>query len=145
MFLGLFSLIMIATGFSIIIGSVGVILALLSRGAGHLSGRSKAGFITSLIGLIGGIAVTVVTYVTLFSGNPDQVMERLNTLYQTYINQGTLDSNDVNRIFTDDTDHAANPAEQGTEPPADAAVYFGAGSDQTALAVTLSDGEVLYL
>ncbi len=127
MILGIFSLIMMATGFSIITGSIGVILALLSRGSGTLSGRSLAGFITSFLGILGGIGVLIFTYVTLFSGDPQQAMDRLNTLYETYIEQGSIDAGDIDQVISDD--------EEQTD----------VSSDQVALSVILEDGEVIYL
>ncbi len=102
--LGIFSIIMMATGFSLVIGSVGVILALLSRGSGRLSGKAKGGLITSLIGIIGGILVTAVVFLTLFQGDLNQTLERLDSLYQTYIDEGTINSSDIDRIFFNESD-----------------------------------------
>ncbi|MCQ2500541.1 MAG: hypothetical protein MJ117_04230 [Lachnospiraceae bacterium] len=104
MILGLFSVIMIATGFSFIIGSAGIILALLSRGSGNFSTKAKSGLVTSVIGVLGGIAVTVFAFVTIFSGDFSQALERLDSLYETYITQGTLDQTDLDRVLEDDKD-----------------------------------------
>lgn len=101
--IGIFSLIMIATGSSVIIGSIGIILALLSRGADVLSGKAKAGLCTSLIGIIGGIAVTLFAFSSLFSGDWTQAYNRINSLYQTYITDGSLNPADLDHILQDDT------------------------------------------
>ncbi len=104
--LGMLSLIMILTGFSVIIGSVGIILALLSRVSGPLAGKAKAGLAASLIGILGGIAVLWFTFSTLFSGNLNQAMDRLDSLYQTYITEGSLDPADIQQIFSEDETQA---------------------------------------
>lgn len=102
--LGLFSLIMIATGFSFIIGSVGIILALMSRGRGPLIGKARTGLITSIFGVAGGIIVTTIAFFSLFSGNLEQTLDRMDYLYETYINEGTLDQTDIDKVITDHTD-----------------------------------------
>lgn len=122
MLLGVFSLIMIATGFSIIIGSVGIILAVLSRGRGPLAGQAKTGLVTSLVGIIGGIAVTVIALYSLFSGNLSETLNRLDSLYETYINEGTLNPSDVDRALL-------RPGKDTGSP------------EKTALTVVLPDGE----
>ncbi len=155
--LGLISLLLIATGFSIILGALGIILALLSRGSGPLSGRAKAGLITSALGIFGGIAVVAVTYITLFSGDPEQAMERLNTLYNTYIEQGSLDSDDIDEVLEDpaagsdsDTDTDTNTdtntdTDTDTNTDTDANPITEAGGGQLALSVILPDGEEVKL
>ena len=122
MFLGVFSLIMIATGFSFIIGSVGIILAVLSRGRGPLPGQAKTGLITSAFGIIGGIIVTVTAFLSLFSGNLSETLSRLDSLYETYVNQGTLNPSDIDRALS-------RPGKDSGSP------------EKTALTVVLPDGE----
>lgn len=104
MILGLFSLIMIATGFSFIIGSVGIILALMSRGRGPLTGKAKTGLVTSIFGIAGGIIVTLMAFFSIFSGSLEQTLDRMDYLYETYINEGTLDQTDIDKAITDHTD-----------------------------------------
>ena len=57
--LGICSLVLALTGFSIVLGALGLLLALLSRGSGRLAGRSMAGFVTSLIGFCLGILLII--------------------------------------------------------------------------------------
>lgn len=101
MILGILSIIMIVTGFSFIIGSMGIILALLSRGRGRFSTQAMTGLITSAIGVVGGILITLVAFFTIYSGNLDEAIDRLNSLYETYITQGTLNGSDIDRILDD--------------------------------------------
>ncbi|MDO4491646.1 MAG: hypothetical protein Q4B85_11320 [Lachnospiraceae bacterium] len=101
--LGLFSVILIATGFSVITGSLGLILALLSRGAGPLSQKAKTGLFTSLVGILGGIVITGMALFAIFSGDWRETLNRLETLYETYITTGTLDPSDVDRVLNDDS------------------------------------------
>jgi len=51
MVLGICSIVFICCGGSIILGTVGIILALLSRGSGTMDGRAKTGLILSIVGL----------------------------------------------------------------------------------------------
>lgn len=120
--LGLFSVIMIATGFSFIIGSIGIILALMSRGRGPLTGKARTGLITSVVGIAGGIIVTLVAFFSLFSGDWNQAINRLDYLYETYMNEGTLNPSDIDRALTD----------QPTN---------GNANDQTALVISYISGE----
>lgn len=101
--LGMISIIMIATGFSVVLGSIGIIMALLSRGAGPMAAKAKTGFLTSFIGLIGGLIVITISFYSIFSDGWEQGITRLNSLYQTYVNEGTLDSSDVDQVFSKDT------------------------------------------
>lgn len=135
--LGLFSIIMVATGFSFIIGSVGIILALMSRGRGPLIGKARTGLITSLVGIVGGIAVTLIAFFSLFSGNLQQTLDRMDSLYETFINEGTLDQTDIDKLLTDpnDTDKVnTDPSDTDNinTDPSDT----GSANGQTALGIT---------
>ena len=77
--LGICSLVLALTGFSIMLGALGLLLALLSRGSGRLAGRSMAGFITSLIGFCLGILL-IISLVVLWGS-------LLTSPYFTYLTQ----------------------------------------------------------
>lgn len=92
--LGIFSVVLIATGLSIVTGSVGMILALLSRGNGQLDYKAKTGLITSGIGIVGGILVTFIALNSLFQGDWSHPINKVNTLYETYMNDMGLSEGD---------------------------------------------------
>ena len=61
--LGICSFIFICCGGSFIFGALGIILALLSRGASDISGNAKAGLILSIVGLV----LSVILYIFMFA------------------------------------------------------------------------------
>lgn len=91
--LGICSLIFICCGASFVVGALGIILALLSRGSSRISGNAKAGFILSLIGLILSIVIYGVMFFSMIvSGELEDMIED----YQYYYDYG-------NDFDTDDT------------------------------------------
>ena len=67
--LGLVSIVLIISGyFSIILGGIAITLAFLSRGFdGKLFPQAKRGIVLGLIGLVGGYALIVTSFVTVFT------------------------------------------------------------------------------
>lgn len=94
----------------------------MSRGRGPLTGKARTGLITSVVGIAGGIIVTLVAFFSLFSGDWNQAINRLDYLYETYMNEGTLNPSDIDRALTD----------QPTN---------GNANDQTALVISYISGE----
>jgi hypothetical protein len=67
--LGLISIVLIISAyFSIILGGIAITIALLSRGLdGKLYPQARRGIIFGLIGLVGGYALMVTSFVTVFT------------------------------------------------------------------------------
>lgn len=64
--LGICSLVMLCTGvFSIPLGAMGILLAVLSRRARKMSSVAKTGCTISCFGLCGGIIITILAYLVL--------------------------------------------------------------------------------
>lgn len=64
--LGICSFIFMLSGLSPVLGGLGILLALLSRGCGKLSGTAKAGLIASCCGLVIGTFVLGALSIVLF-------------------------------------------------------------------------------
>lgn len=63
--LGILSLLLVCCGASLFAGALGILLALLSRGRGEMSGSAKAGMGLSLAGVVLGMFLLI--FVLLFS------------------------------------------------------------------------------
>lgn len=75
--LGICSLILLCTGvFSIVLGALGILFAVLSRKTGKMISSAKTGFVLSLIGLLSGLFLTISLYLFLiFSSFDDYVKQ----------------------------------------------------------------------
>lgn len=81
MVLGICSIVFICCGGSIILGTVGIILALLSRGSGTMDGRAKTGLILSIVGLSLCIVIWGAYFIWFIaSGLFDQVWGEYNSV-----------------------------------------------------------------
>lgn len=86
--LGVCSFIFMLSGFSPVIGGLGILLALLSRGCGKMSTTAKAGLIASCCGLIIGTAVmAAVTYVLVRDIFSQSYEDLLYQYYQEYYDE----------------------------------------------------------
>ena len=95
--LGICSLIFICCGGSFVVGALGIILALLSRGSSSMSGNAKAGLILSIIGFVLSSVIYGVMFVSMIvSGELKDMIED----YQYYYDYG----NDLDDFDTDDID-----------------------------------------
>ena len=66
---------------SLFFGSLGVIFALLSRGAGRMSGTAKAGLAGCTIGIIVGICMYAFLLFNMVSGGSTNLLERYYNQY----------------------------------------------------------------
>ncbi len=86
--MGICGLVLICCGGSFILGALGIIFALLSRGRGRMSGSAKAGLILSIVGIVLSIAIYTFYIISLFaSGQFDEIMDT----YDYYYNYGEDD------------------------------------------------------
>lgn len=69
---------------SLFFGSLGVLFALLSRGAGRMSGTAKAGMAGCIIGMIVGIGLYAFTISQLFGNGNSDLLERYLNQYNQY-------------------------------------------------------------
>ena len=81
-------------------GSLGVIFALLSRGAGRMSGTAKAGLAGCTIGIIVGICMYAFLLFNMVSGGSTNLLERYYNQYMqeyqmTPDNGTTTDGNTI--------------------------------------------------
>lgn len=86
--LGICSLVLICCGGSFILGALGIIFAILSRGRTPMNGTAKAGLALSIIGIV--LSITVYTfYIVSFvsSGEFDNVLQG----YEYYYHNGEDD------------------------------------------------------
>lgn len=79
--LGVCSFVLMLSGLSPLLGGLGILLALLSRGSGTLSGTGKAGLIASAAGLVIGTGVMVFVIITALNSS---VIQQYNELFQEY-------------------------------------------------------------
>ena len=90
--IGIMSLIAIFFGMSLPLGALGIVLAILSRGAGKLEKSAIAGLITSIIGLVVGLCVIIFIF-ALMSGNTlEQLINRIYTQYESTEDSESYDS-----------------------------------------------------
>lgn len=81
--LGICSLVFICCGGSFVFGALGIILALLSRGASEMHGNAKAGLILSIIGFTASIVIFIFTFIALLSSNEfTDIMEDYQYFYE---------------------------------------------------------------
>ena len=85
---------------SLFFGSLGVIFALLSRGAGRMSGTAKAGLAGCTIGIIVGICMYAFLLFNMVSGGSTNLLERYYNQYMqeyqmTPDNGTTTDGNTI--------------------------------------------------
>ena len=67
---------------SLFFGSLGVLFALLSRGAGRMSGTAKSGMAGCIIGMIVGICLYAFTISQLFeSGDSNHLLQQFQNQY----------------------------------------------------------------
>ncbi len=85
---------------SLFFGSLGVLFALLSRGAGRMSGTAKAGMVGCIIGMIVGIGLYAFTIShVLGDGSNDLLKRYLNQYNQEYqVTPDTGNTTDENTI-----------------------------------------------
>lgn len=80
--LGICSFVLMMSGMSTFLGGLGILLALLSRGSGKISGTGKAGLAVSACGLVIGTGVMFfLIYMTLNSSLYNQYNELFNEYY----------------------------------------------------------------
>lgn len=102
MVLGICSIVFICCGGSIIIGTVGIILALLSRGSGTMDGRAKTGLILSIVGLSLCIVIWGAYFIWFMAtGLFDQAWDEYNSVPGSDYYEYTVpyDENDHNYDF----------------------------------------------
>ncbi|MGI6010223.1 MAG: hypothetical protein ACOX8H_01825 [Ruminococcus sp.] len=93
--MGICGLVLICCGASFVLGALGIIFALLSRGRGRMSGSAKAGLILSIVGIILSIAVYSFYIVSLVtSGQFQDIIESYE-----YYNQYMEDDYDYNDYY----------------------------------------------
>ena len=107
--MGICCLVLICCGASFMLGALGIIFALLSRGNGQMNGSAKAGLILSIVGIILSIAVYAFYLISLFTSG--QIQDMMDT-YEYYYDFGEDDFNsddvmdyydsDGNLIFDED-------------------------------------------
>lgn len=110
--LGICSLVLICCGGGVVLGGVGIILALLSRGSGTMNGSAKAGLGLS----IGGLAISLIIFLYYFvamihSGELNSIIRSydngnyFNDYYDRYYDSYNSDDplNDLlDRYYNDD-------------------------------------------
>lgn len=78
LYIGIFSLFLVILGFSIPLGALGVIMALMSRGSGELGGTGKVALGLSIASLAIGLFMYAWSFYLLYSGalgDFDQILE----------------------------------------------------------------------
>ena len=84
MVLGVVSAALFMTGFSIFIGALAILFALLSRGSGPLLSRAAAGLVTGIIGITLEIAVLAVSLIFMSTEDLQEYKQQLQEIYQEY-------------------------------------------------------------
>lgn len=79
-FMGMASLVLLFFGFAIPFAALGLILSLLSRGAGKMLPRAKTGFVMSVIGLAIGLAITISSVYLIRSGILRETYEQMQEM-----------------------------------------------------------------
>ncbi len=95
--LGVCSFILMMSGMSTFLGGLGILIALLSRGSGKLSGTGKAGLIASACGLVIGTAVMFFLVFTSLNGS---IIDQYNELFDEYYYGNDYDDD----YYSDDYD-----------------------------------------
>ena len=88
--LSIIGLLTMVLGGSIIFGSLAIVLALLSRGAGRMSGQARAGLGISIAGII--ISVVILVSLVTLTLNSDTFQDTLKDYVQYYEDQYSDDS-----------------------------------------------------
>src|SRR5699024_4998146 len=83
--LGVCSFIFVISGLSPLLGGLGILLALLSRGSGKMSVTGRAGLIASIFGLVIGTGILIfLTAFLLQNTTIDQQYEQIDRYYREY-------------------------------------------------------------
>lgn len=85
-------------GGSVILGSLAILLALLSRGSRPMNGQAKAAITISIVGIVLGIIVIIGMFVYVFTSSDAQ------ELYRDYLHyyEDQLDEDDDSMQYFDD-------------------------------------------
>lgn len=97
--LGICSIILICCGLSIPLGALGIIFAVLSRGAGKMDGMSKVGLGLSIGGIATFFVVMIFYFIVMFSSG---LMDRAMSMSQQY---DFSDPSDVQEFIYDWEDY----------------------------------------
>lgn len=90
--LGICSFVFMLSGLSPVLGGIGILLALLSRGCGKMSSTAKAGLIASCCGLIIGTVILGAVTFTLLTNFSAQDYDNLLEQYYSEYGSGHDDS-----------------------------------------------------
>lgn len=84
-------------GGSVVLGSLAILLALLSRGSGRMSGQAKAAVGISIVSIVLGILFLVGACIYVFTSSDAQEM------YRDYLNyyEDQLDNDDLHDYYND--------------------------------------------
>ncbi len=84
-------------GGSVVLGSLAILLALLSRGSGRMSGQAKAAVGISIVSIVLGILILVGAFIYVFTSSDAQEM------YRDYLNyyEDQLDDDDLYDYYND--------------------------------------------
>lgn len=85
-------------GGSVILGSLAILLALLSRGSRPMNGQAKAAITISIIGIVLGIVVIIGMFVYVFTSSDAQELYRD---YLHYYEDQMGDDDDITRYYND--------------------------------------------
>lgn len=89
MILGVCSFLFMLSGGFLLFGSLGILLAILSRGSGKMSTAAKAGLGASIAGILIGTAVVVTLFSSVIqSDNLDHYLEDFEDYYEYYLDDG---------------------------------------------------------
>ena len=95
--LGIIGVLTMMFGGSVVLGSLAILLALLSRGSGRMSGQAKAAIGISIVSIALGILLLIGMFVYVFTSSDAQEMYRDYLRY--YENQ--LDDDDPYNYYND--------------------------------------------
>lgn len=84
-------------GGSVVLGSLAILLALLSRGSGHMSGQAKAAIGISIVSIALGILLLIGMFVYVFTSSDAQDMYRDYLRYY----EDQLDDDDPYNYYND--------------------------------------------
>ncbi len=101
--LGVCSFIFVISGLSPLLGGLGILLALLSRGSGKMSVTGRAGLIASIFGLVIGTGILIfLTAFLLQNTTIDQQYEQIDRYYREYSDDYDDDYYDDYNNFLDE-------------------------------------------
>ncbi len=83
--LGICSIIFSFLGISFILGAIGIVLALLSRGAENMAAKARTGLVTSVIGVILSVTILIASFTYLVQ--TDQMQNMLDDYRYYYENE----------------------------------------------------------